>query len=131
MSTRTFGEDVGRMAGIMMVFMPNLIIYCGYHLKETLMLFLEVASLERIDYLIRNHKYSSWQVFVPVVLIVSQFFFRTALGSAVIFAFASTIILSSAPAMKRTGKRVALIAWGVLALLLFGGGTIATEVEGL
>ena len=46
---RSFGEQVGRMAGIMCVFMPNLIIYCGYHLKEVEMLFLEVAFLERMD----------------------------------------------------------------------------------
>ena len=41
LSSRTFGEGVGRLAGIMMALMPNLIIYCGYHLKETEMLFLE------------------------------------------------------------------------------------------
>ena len=45
--SRTFGLSVGRMAGIMCALMPNLIIYCGYHLKETEMLFLVVAFLER------------------------------------------------------------------------------------
>ena len=130
LSTRTFGEEVGRMAGIMMVFMPNLIIYCGYHLKETVMLFLEVASLERIDHMIRNHRYSFGDLILPVLLTVSLFLFRTVLGASTVFAMASTILLSSAPAMKRTGKRVALIAWGVLALAVFGGGVIATEVEG-
>ena len=130
LSSRTFGDDTGRMAGIMMVFMPNLIMYCGYHLKETLMLFLEVACLDRIDYLARN-KYSFWNVALPVLLAVSMFFFRTAFGASAVFAFVSTILLSSSPAMKKGSKRVALIAWSVLALVVFGGGTIATEVEGL
>ena len=129
-SSRTFGAEVGRMAGIMMVFMPNLIIYCGYHLKETVMIFLEVACLERIDFMVRNHRFAFWDIVLPILLTVSLFFFRTVLGAAAVFAFTTTILLSSAPAMKKTGKRVALIGWGVLALLVFGGGTIANEVEG-
>ena len=131
MSSRTFGEEVARMAGIMMAFMPNLIIYCGYHLKETLMLFLAVACLERIEYLTRRPKMSFWDFLLPSLLAGSLFFFRTALGAAAVFAFASTVLVSSAPAMKHKGKRVALIAWGILALALFGGSTIATEVESL
>ena len=54
LSSRTFGESVGKMAAIMMALMPNFIIYCGYHLKETDMIFLEVAFLERLDYLLRT-----------------------------------------------------------------------------
>ena len=131
LSSRTFGEEVGRMAGIMMVFMPNLIIYCGYHLKETVMLFLEVAFMERADALIRSKRLSFLGILVPSLLAGSLFFFRTALGSAALFALSSAILISSAPAMKRNGKRVALIAWGVFALMVFAGGTIASEVESL
>lgn len=130
LSSRTFGEEVGRMAGVMMIFMPNLIIYCGYHLKETLMLFLEVACLERIDFLVRKQRFSFADLILPVLLTLSLFFFRTVLGAAAVFAFASAVLLSSAPAMKKRGKRVALVFWGVLALVVFGGGTIATEIEG-
>lgn len=131
MASRTFSEEVGRMAGIMMVFMPNLIIYCGYHLKETLMLFLMVACLERIDALIRSKQMTFLGIVVPSLLAASLFFFRTAMGMAALFAFASTILVSSVPSMKRTGKRVALIGWGVLALVVFAGGSIASEVESL
>ena len=131
MSSRTFGEEVGRLAGIMTVFMPNLIIYCGYHLKETLMLFLLVACLERTDALIRSKKLSVLGVLVPTLLAGSLFLFRTALGSAALFAFASAILISSAPSMKRTGKRIALIGWGVLAIIVFAGGAIASEIESL
>lgn len=131
MSARTFGEETGRMAGIMMVFMPNLIIYCGYHLKETLMLFIIVACLERIEALTRFRRISFWNILLPSLLAGSLFLFRTALGAAAIFAFASTVLISSAPAMKRGGRRFALVAWALLALLVFGGGTIATELETL
>lgn len=131
MSSRMFGEEVGRLAGIMMVFMPNLIIYCGYHLKETVMLFLMVACLERIDYLIRHKRLTFWNVAVPSLLAGSLFLFRTALGAAAVLAFATAILVSSAPGMKRIGKRLALIGWGVLAIVVFAGGAIASEVEGL
>lgn len=131
MSSRTFGEEVARMSGIMMAFMPNLIIYCGYHLKESLMLFLTVACLERVEYLTRRPKMSFLDFLLPSVFAASLFLFRTALGAAVVFAFVSTILVSSAPALKHKGKRVALIAWGILALLVFGGSTIATEIDEL
>ena len=131
MSSRTFGEEVGRMAGIMMAFMPNLLIYCGYHLKETVMIFLAVACLERIEYLTRRPKMSFVDFLLPSVLAATLFLFRTALGAAAVFAFTSTILVSSAPALKYKGKRVALISWGVIALLLFGGSAIMTEVESL
>ena len=131
MSSRTFDEKVARMAGIMMVFMPNLIIYCGYHLKETLMIFLTVACLERADYIIRSERLTFFGILVPSLLAGSLFFFRTAMGAAAVFAFASGVLISSAPTMKQLGKRFALIGWGVLALVVFAGGTIASEVESM
>ena len=130
LASRTFGEQTGRLAGIMAALMPNLIIYCGYHLKETEMLFLEVAFLERFDYLIRSKRINFFNVLLSTVLAVSLFFFRTVLGAAAIFAIASTLILASAPSMKKTGRRVMLISWGLLFIVALGGGTIATEAEG-
>ena len=129
MSSRTFGESVGRLAGIMAALMPNLIIYCGYHLKETEMIFLEVAFLERLDYLIRNRKYTVGSVLLPTLLAGSLFFFRTVLGAVAVFAFASAVILSSSPSMKKGGKRALLIVWGLMCLAMLSGGTASMEVE--
>lgn len=131
MSTRTFGEEVARLAGIMMAFMPNFIIYCGYHLKETVMIFLLVACLERIDSLMRSKRVNFLNITVPTLLVGSLFFFRTALGAAAGLAFATAVLVSSAPGMKRIGRRLALIGWGVLAIVVFAGGTIASELEGM
>lgn len=131
LSSRTFGESTGRMAGIMAVLMPNLIIYCGYHLKETEMLFLTVAFLERMDYLLRSKNVSFWNILFPSLLAGSLFFFRTVLGAAAVFSFATAILLSSTPSMKKGWKRVALIGWGILCLVVLGGGTAMTEIEGL
>ena len=130
LASRTFGENIGRMAGIMCALMPNLIIYCGYHLKETEMVFLEVAFLERMDYLLRSKKINVLNILLPTLLAGSLFFFRTVLGAAAVFAAASGILLASTPSMNRGGKRAALIGWGVLSLVVLSGGTAMTEIEG-
>lgn len=130
LSVRTFGEEVGRMAGIMAALMPNLIFYCGYHLKETEMLFLEVAFLERLDYLIRGKRITFWNILLPSLLAGSLFFFRTVLGAAAVFSFATSALVSSAPTMKKGWRRTAIIAWGLLCLVVVSGGTIMNEVEG-
>ena len=131
LSSRTFGESTGRMAGLMAVLMPNLIIYCGYHLKETEMMFLEVAFLERLDFLLRNRRINLWTVLAPTLLALTLFFFRTVLGAAAVFSFATAILFSSTPTMKKGWKRTALIGWGVFCLLIVGGGTIINEVESM
>ena len=130
LASRTFENSVARMAGLLMAFMPNLIIYCGYHLKETEMLFLEVACLERIDYLFRSKEFRFWNLLIPTLLALSLFLFRTVLGAATIFAFATGALLSSAPNLKKNMRRLAIVGWGVLSLITVSGGTIATEVEG-
>ena len=131
LSVRTFGENVGRMAGVMCALMLNLVVYCGYHLKETEMVFLEVAFLERADYLIRSSKIRFWNVFFPSLLALSLFFFRTVLGAAAVFSLATAVLVSNTPSMRKGWKRTALITWGIVCVAVVSGGTIMTEVEGL
>ena len=114
-----------------MALMPNLIMYCGYHLKETEMIFLEIAFLERLDFIIRSKKINFINVLLPSLLAASLFLFRTVLGAAAVFSFATAIVFSSAPTMKRSGRRIALMGWGILVFAVLGSGTIATELEGL
>ena len=128
-SARMFEEKVGRIAGIMCALMPNLIIYCGYHLKETEMLFLITAYMERTDYLLRNHKYNIWTISIPLLLAGSLFFFRTVLGVVAVFAFVSAVLFANTPSMKKGTKRIAIIGWSLLCIIVAGGGTIMTEVE--
>ena len=129
-ATRTFGEEVGHMAGMFCALMPNFIIYCGYHLKETEMVFLEVAFLERLDYLLRSRRINFWNVLLATLLGGSLFLFRTVLGAAAVFSAATAVLISTSPRLKRNGRRIVLIAWGILCLFVAGGGTIATELEG-
>lgn len=130
LASRSFGEEAGRIAGILCALMPNLVIYCGYHLKETEMVFLEVAFLERTDFLFRNRKMSIWTVLLATLLAASLFFYRTVLGAAAVFSLVTGVMFSSIPNMKRGWKRSAIIGWGILCLFVVSGGTAMTELEG-
>lgn len=130
LTKRIVGEEAGRLAAIFTCFMPNLIFYCGLHLKETVMLFLLVAFLERADYLLRIRKYTVWTIIVPFLLLVSLFTFRTVLGAAAVFAFVTGIVFTSTSVVGRK-KRLMIIAWGALAVVTLAGGVIVNEVQGV
>lgn len=129
LAARTMGETTGRMTGLMACFMPNLIIYCGMHLKETEMLFLAVAFLERADALLRSRHYTVLSISIPLLLGIALFTFRTVLGATALFAFVSAVLFSSDEILKRR-KRLVMTGWIAVTLLLLAGGTIATETEG-
>lgn len=128
LATRNFGEKVGRMATIFCVLMPNLIYYCGLHLKETEMLFLVMAYLERADYLLRSKQYSVVNILVTVLLALSLFFFRSVLGAAAVLAFLTALLFASSEVMSK-GKKVMLVLWSLLVVGYFAGGTLMTELE--
>lgn len=128
LAKRNIGEEGGRMAAIFACFMPNLIYYCGLHLKETMMVFFLVAFLERSDYLLRSKKYNIITIIVPVLLGVILFTFRTVLGAAAIFSIATALVFTNTSIVGRS-KRIMLIAWGVLAVATLAGGIISTEVQ--
>ena len=128
LASRNVGEEGGRLAAVFACFMPNLVYYCGLHLKEVIMLFLMVAYLERADYLLRSRKVNVWTVLLPIVLLVSLFTFRTVLGITAAFAFITALLFMHTSVVGRR-KRVLIIAWGVLAISTLMGSTIMNEVE--
>lgn len=128
LASRSINEQVGRMAGLMAVLMPNLIIYCGLHVKETEMLFLIVAFLERTDYVLRSKKFTFFGVLVPVLLAAVLFLFRTVLGAVAFFAFVTAVVFSPSRIMKK-GRRWAMAGWVILAVAVLAGGVIMNEVE--
>lgn len=128
LAKRNIGEESGRMAAIFACFMPNLIYYCGLHLKETIMVFFLVAFLERSDYLLRSKKYNVFTIIIPVLLGVSLFSFRTVLGGAAVFSFVTALVFTNTAVVGRW-KRIMLISWGVLAVVTLTGGVITTEVQ--
>lgn len=128
LAKRNFGDYVGRMAAVFAVVMPHFIYYCGLHLKEIEMVFLTIWFLERIDFVIRTKRISLNLLILPVILLVSLFFFRTVLGVTAIFAVGTAVLFSEAKVLNKH-KRMILLLWGASAILVFLGGSISTEIE--
>lgn len=130
LAQRNLGEEVGRMAGIFCCLMPNLIMYCGLHLKETEMIFLMVAALERADNLLRQSSVKVWNVILIGLLVFLLFTFRTVMAAAMIFAIFTALVFTSSR-LVGNWNRVTIITWAVVALAVLAGGTIANEAEQL
>lgn len=129
LAARNSNEQVGRMAGIFTMLMPNLIIYCGLHLKETEMLFLMVAFLERADYVLRERRFTGWKVIGPLLLAGSLFLFRTILGALAFFSV-TTALLFSPNRTIRLARKFVVMVWVIFAVAVLAGGIIQTEIEG-
>jgi len=128
LATRNFGEQVGRMAAIFCMLMPNMIYYTGMHLKEVEMVFLTVFFVERADVMLRNKNFNFTEIAPPLVLAASLFFLRTVLGATALFALFSALMFSSTKVVG-IGKRIVLMVWVLGAVGYFVGGSLATEVE--
>jgi len=130
LAKRNFGEEAGRMAAIFCALSPNLVIYCGLHLKETEMLFLTVAALERSDNLLRQRRINVGSLILTVLLILSLFSFRTVLGASIVFSIFTALVFSSTTVVSRS-NRVILVIWAIVAVVVMSSGTIAQESQEL
>ena len=128
LATRSFGQDTGRIAGILTMLMPNLVLYCGLHLKETEMVFLTVAFLERADYLLRSKNFSLKTILVPFIITLLLFSFRTVLGVTALFSLLTALLFSTKKILG-FGQRFIIGFWVAIAVVYFMGGRIASEVE--
>lgn len=127
-ASRNFGEHTGRIAGILAMLLPNLILYCGLHLKEVEMVFLVTAFVERADYLLRSKNFSLKNILIPLLIAILLFFFRTVLGATALFALLSALLFSTQKILG-FGQRFIIGVWVAVAIVYFLGGRISTEVE--
>lgn len=128
LSKRTFGEEVARIAAILAMLMPNLILYCGIHTKEVEMVMLTVLFMERVDALIRDRNFSVLNIGLPLLIVIALFSLRTVLGVTALFAVFSSVMFSSSKLLGM-GKRMMLAVWVVGVIAFFIGGTISNEIE--
>lgn len=125
---RNFGESTGRIAGIIAMLFPNLIYYCGLHLKEIEMVFLVTLFIERTDYLLKSKQFNFINVILPLLLAGILFTFRTVLGATALFALFSALLFTSSK-VSNVGNRLLLFVWAFIAVLYFMGGRINKEVD--
>lgn len=128
LAARNFGEQVGRLAGIFCMLMPEFIIYSGMHLKETEMIFLIVAYLNEADKLLRLKRFN-WRSLALVMLLAGLLFcFRTVVGLAAIMSTILTFVMTS-ERVASWGRRWSVIIVMLIAIGYFAGGRIASEVQ--
>lgn len=125
---RNFGEAAARITAVLAMLLPNLIYYCGLHLKEILMVFLLVAFFERADYLFRFRKKYLINIIVMVVLGASLFLFRTVLA---VSAWLAVCIMFAFSENRKAGwgNRILILASLVVALFLLFPDRIMNEVD--
>ena len=130
LAARTLGEKEARIAGIMCMLMPNLIYYCGIHLKETEMTFLIMLFVERADYIMRRGKLTFFSTVGVMLVATSLFAFRTVVGAVLMLAFLGTMIFSSTKVLK-WGKRFLLmtVALVFIGVVVFQKTDIGNSVE--
>ncbi|GAB2771884.1 hypothetical protein GCM10027275_13360 [Rhabdobacter roseus] len=129
LASRNFGESTGKIAGILALLSPNLIYYCGLHLKETEMVFLTIFFLERADLLIRSRQIPIPLLAAVLLLSLSLFFFRTVLGAVAMASLLLGLLLYSGRGKIGLGKKV---GFGVVMVglgLLLQGGRINAEID--
>lgn len=130
LASRSFGEYVGRMAGIMCMLMPNLIYYCSMQLKEVEMVFLAMLFIERADALLRLPK-MPWRSLALLMLIPAfMFMIRTALAATMVMGLALALLLTSGRVVKGW-RRVMLIVVVVLGglVIVANESNIITDVR--
>lgn len=128
LGARNFGENTGRIAGILAMLMPLMIFYTGLHLKEVEMVFLAMLFLERADKILRSKKVNFLNIIILTIVVSLLFLFRTVLGAAALFSIFTALLFSSGKVTK-LWKRVFVSVWVILAIAFFLGGNIASEIE--
>lgn len=128
LAKRNLNEETGRMAGIFATLFPNLILYCGLHMKEAYMLFIIIVFLERTDYLIRSRKNMVLNISISVLTVAIMFTLRTVLGAVAIFSIVSALVFTNNKVIGKA-RRYILIGWTALAATTLAGGVIMTEIE--
>ena len=128
-SQRNFDERSARISAVLAMLLPAFIYYSGLHLKETFMVFLLIAFIERADLLLHSRNFTLIHIIQVVLLGISLFFFRTVLAAAAWFALFSAFLFSSDKIMSQY-KRIVIIIWFIVAFLFILSGKISTEISG-
>lgn len=111
LAVRNFGEETGRVTAVICMLMPNLIYYCGLHLKETEMLFLTVLFIERADFIFRSKAPRIFDIVFLILVGVSTFFFRAVLCYVLFLTLIASVVFGS-KRIKKGGK------WAIESLIL-------------
>jgi 4-amino-4-deoxy-L-arabinose transferase-like glycosyltransferase len=115
LAKRHFGEGVGRMSAIFCMLMPNLVYYCGIHLKEADMVFLTVLFVDSIDRMIVSSKFNTKCFILALLSFLAVFAFRTVLGAIELIATFVALVFNKGP-LNNWWKRITIIVVVAIAM---------------
>lgn len=128
---RHFGDSIARMAAVFCMLMPNLIYYCGIHLKEADLVFLTVLLVDGVDVLLTGKKFSWKFLVVSAASVLALFTFRAALGVVGLIAVLVAVVLNRGK-LTAIWKRIVL---GLVVLVAIStttiGNRLLNDVKGL
>lgn len=104
---RHFGETTARMAAVFCMLMPNLIYYCGIHLKEANMVFVTVLLVDSVDALLHQRKFDWKYLVLGMLAAFAMFTFRTALGIVGLLSVLVALVLNKGK-LQSNWKRIGL-----------------------
>ena len=104
---RHFGESTARMSAIFCMLMPNLVYYCGIHLKEANMVFVTVLLVDSVEVILNARKFSWPSLIAAIFSAFALFTFRTPLGIVGLLAVLVAIVLNNGK-LKAGWQRIGL-----------------------
>ena len=126
LARRNFEESIAKMGTLFCVLMPNMIYYCGVHLKEIEMLFLLVLFIERTDFVLKQKHIPLHKLAFTFLLGLTLFTFRTVLGMVAFLALFVAIIFNEERHIDFWKKSLLTVISTIFALIMFTG-NIAEE----
>lgn len=120
-ASRHFGEGAARLAAIFVTLNPNMIFWCANMFKECELVFLCTLFVDQIDKALSSGKKLTFRGLLPGLLVgLSLFFFRAALGIVAFLAILAHVVMASNRVMSFEKKVIAAVL--VLITLLVGVG---------
>ena len=118
---RHFGVGTARMAAVFVALNPNMIYWCASMMKETEMVFLCCLFLDKTDFTLSTSNTLGFRQLLPGILIgLSLFFVRTALGLVAFLAIFGHIVFVSRRVMSNGKKVLAGVLVGITLLVGMG-----------
>lgn len=131
LSKRNFGESIARMASIFVFLMPTMFFFASTTMKESLMVMLEVWTLERSDFFLRQRSIKWKEGLTIIFFILLMLLFRTVLAWVLALAFLCALTLSSGRLMSKGKRWITALVITIAGVMMFLGGFLIQQTEEL
>jgi hypothetical protein len=130
-ANRHFGEGTARLAALFVALNPNMIYWCNTMFKEIEMVFLCCLFVDLMDRTLTSGQKLTFKGLLPGLLIgLSLFFFRAALGMVAFLAVFAHIVMASNRVLS-VGKKIIAGVLVAVTLLIGMGDSLRTRAQSM